>query len=269
MVTITFPNDTRDTINSIRDAIGRYVTFVSHTVSGCYNCTLDPFTDTSINSFCPVCSGTYYISIYSGASINSHITWGQADILNWYTAGQQFDGDVRIQIELTVANLDAVNHCDWIQVDDHCVEIKKKILRGVQPLNRILLDCIELEKEPIDFIILNPIHITPPIPLLPIDFEVGLVDAYTIVVTFNMGITGWLDVGVGIGVNGFAQVVDSAIAQANPAIVYYILGGGFGGVVSGDVVTWEYIELAGNTTSLDGTIILHDIPPTSVTNNVP
>jgi len=146
MVTITFP-DTRDTINSIRDAIGRDVTFISSTVSGCSVCTLDPFTDTATDSFCPTCSGLYWIPTYSGTDILAHITWGSADINNWYTAGWQFDGDVRIQIELTVANLAAVDNCDWVEVDGKKVEIKKRILRGVPGLNRILLDCIELERE--------------------------------------------------------------------------------------------------------------------------
>ncbi len=142
-----WPSNTGLIVNAIRDEIGREVTFVSHTVSGCSICTLDPFTDTSTNSFCPSCSGLYWIPTYSGTDILAHITWGQADILNWYTAGQQFDGDVRLQIEFTVANLATVDNCDWVEVDGKSVEIKKRILRGVKPINRILLDCIELEKE--------------------------------------------------------------------------------------------------------------------------
>jgi hypothetical protein len=146
MVTITWPTAQEvEVIDAIRGAIGREVTFVTSTLSGCYACTLDPVSNTSTNSWCTVCSGKYWIATYSGTLVSGHITWGQSDILNWYSSGQQFDGDVRIQVKNTVANLSLIDNCDWIQVDDHCVEIKKRTLRGVQTLNRILLDCIELE----------------------------------------------------------------------------------------------------------------------------
>src|SRR4030042_252337 len=125
-------------VDAIRDAIGREVNFITHVVSGCYNCSLDPITDTSTNSWCPICSGTYWIKTYSGVLVQAHITWGPADILNWYSAGQQFDGDCRIQVKLTTANLDLVKNCDWVEIDDKKLQIKKTILRGVQPLNRIL-----------------------------------------------------------------------------------------------------------------------------------
>jgi hypothetical protein len=148
MVTITWPTAQEvEVIDAIRGAIGRDVTFVTHVVSGCSasGCSLDPVTNTSTNSYCLSCSGTYWISTYSGTLISGHITWGQADIVNWYSSGQQFDGDCRIQIKYTVSNLSLIDNCDWLQVDDHCLSIKKRTLRGVQTLNRILLDCIELE----------------------------------------------------------------------------------------------------------------------------
>jgi hypothetical protein len=144
---ITFPSNTAEIVDSIRYAIGREVTFVTHTVSGCYNCSLDPITDTSVNSYCSVCSGKFWIPTYSGTQVSGHITWGSADILNWYSAGQQFDGDCRVQIKYTVANLDLVKNCDWIEVDDKKLQVKKTILRGIKPLNRILIDLIELEED--------------------------------------------------------------------------------------------------------------------------
>jgi hypothetical protein len=44
---ISFPEDTEDTIDAIRDAIGREIDFVTATFSGCSTCSLDPVTDTS------------------------------------------------------------------------------------------------------------------------------------------------------------------------------------------------------------------------------
>ena len=67
--------------------------------------------------------------------------------MNWYSAGQQFDGDCRVQVKLTEANLDLVKNCDWAEVDDKKLQVKKTTLRGVQSLNRILVDMIELEED--------------------------------------------------------------------------------------------------------------------------
>jgi hypothetical protein len=144
---ITFPNNTVEIIDEIRGAIGRDVLFYMEDVSPCSGCDLDPNTNTSTNSWCPLCSGAYWITTYSGVTVSGHITWGQADILNWYSAGQMFDGDCRIQIKLTDENAILVDECKWLEADGKKLEIKKKIFRGVQPLNRIILYCIELNKE--------------------------------------------------------------------------------------------------------------------------
>ena len=148
MIAITWPSAQEvEVVDAIRGAIGREVNFITHTVSGCSACSLDPVTNTSTDSWCLTCSGRYWIETYSGTLISGHITWGQADILNWYSAGQQFDGDCRVQIKYTITNLELVKTCDWVEVDDKKLQVKKTILRGVQPLNRILIDLVELEED--------------------------------------------------------------------------------------------------------------------------
>lgn len=144
---ITFPEDTESTIDAIRDAVGRDVYFVSATLSGCTasGCSLDPTTNTSTNSFCTTCSGMYWIPTYIQNAINAHISWGNADILGWVTGGQYFDGDCRVQIKYTDSNLNIVDSAEYVLVDNKTMTIKSKILRGVQNINRILIDLIEKE----------------------------------------------------------------------------------------------------------------------------
>jgi len=141
---ITWPSNTKSIIDEIRGAIGRDVTF--HIVASsipCDYCDLDPTTNTSIDSFCPVCSGNYWIPVYSGVTISGHVTWGNADILNWQTGGMLMDGDCRIQIEYTPENITVVDATEWVEVDNKELEIKKRIYRGVKELNRIILNLIE------------------------------------------------------------------------------------------------------------------------------
>lgn len=147
-MTIIWPSNTKDIIDSIREAIGRDVEFMYvYSTITCSACNLDPVTNTSDNSFCPVCSGLYYITTISGYTAGAVITWKPADILNWQPAGQLMDGDCLIQVELTDAIVDILPKTKTVVVDNRIMEIKSKVPRGVQPLNRILLSLIEKEEE--------------------------------------------------------------------------------------------------------------------------
>lgn len=142
---ITFPSNTRDVINDIRNAIGREVYFYTETKVPCSGCSLDPVTDTSTNPFCNICNGVGYIITEHMTTVSAHVTWVGLDSVNWQSGGQIFTGDVGLQIEHTSSNMNLVDNCRYIVVDNKKVEVKKKILRGVPQLNRILLDCMEDE----------------------------------------------------------------------------------------------------------------------------
>lgn len=142
---IVFPNDTEDTIDAIRGAIGRTVTFVTITLTTCDVCELDPVTNTSLDSFCIYCSGLYWMPASSGYNVIAHITWGNADQLNWVTGGQLIDGDCRVQVKYTSELITELNRTDYIIVDEKNFEINSKIYRGVPELNRVLIDLIEKE----------------------------------------------------------------------------------------------------------------------------
>jgi hypothetical protein len=144
MVTITWPTNTTEITDAIREAIGRDVVFyVLAGSSECPACNLDPTTGTSTDSFCEVCSGSYYIPIYSGATILGHVFWVNHDILNWQTGGQLYDGDCNIQIKYTQDNITILDNTKWVEVDGKSLEIKSRDMRGVPQVNRILLTLIE------------------------------------------------------------------------------------------------------------------------------
>jgi len=146
MVSINWPSDTDEVIDAIRGAIGRDVTFYCVASSyGCPVCNLDPATGTSDDSFCPVCSGKYYIDVITGVTVSAVISWGPSDKLNWESGGQFLGGDCVIQIDLTPFNEEVVKRTKFVSVDSRIMEIRKIVRRGVRTLNRMLLSLLEVE----------------------------------------------------------------------------------------------------------------------------
>ena len=108
MPLITFPTNTADIIDQIRTAIGRIIVIDIPYISECPTCSLDPITNVSADSFCPTCSGLYWIPTLSGYPVLAHITWGPVDNLAWVTGGQLLEGECRVQVKYTSDNLIAV-----------------------------------------------------------------------------------------------------------------------------------------------------------------
>jgi hypothetical protein len=137
-----------EVVDAIRLAIGRdtlwYVTISSYP---CPLCDLDPVSNTSTDSFCNTCGGDYWIPVQSGILISGHVTWGHSELLNWQNGGKLDDGECRVQVKYDPDNLYAVDNADYVIVDEKKMNIKKRVLRGVQNINRILVDLIEEEKE--------------------------------------------------------------------------------------------------------------------------
>lgn len=144
---ITWPSGTRDTIENIINTIGRDVLFYSSTLSGCYNCSLDPVTNTSTDSFCGVCSGVYWIPTWSGDSIRAHVTWKFADNEEYHTGGSVFLGDGIVKVMYSGPYMDIIDNSDYAVVDGKQVDIQKITLLGVPSVNRIILDFKERSKE--------------------------------------------------------------------------------------------------------------------------
>lgn len=143
---ITFPKDTAETIHDIIDTIGRDVTFYTISSYPCSGCSLDPVTNTSTNSFCPSCSGVYWIPVFSGYTVKAHVTWKFADLQQWETGGWNFAGDGIIKVVISGPIMEVIENTDYVAFDDKTVNIEKITLLGVPALNRVILDFKEREK---------------------------------------------------------------------------------------------------------------------------
>jgi len=147
---IVFPTNTTETINNIRNAIGRLTDFYYvYSSMPCPSgaCHLDPITNTSTNSWCIICSGNYWIPLYSKQSILAHVTWGASDLASWQTGGLIYDGDCTLQIAYSGGVEDLIDKTRFVVVDNKQMEIKKSALRGFQGINRVILTLIEKEEE--------------------------------------------------------------------------------------------------------------------------
>jgi hypothetical protein len=146
--TITWPTDTADSIDAIRNAIGRNIV-INVTVSGtpcpASGCLLDPVTGLSTDQFCAVCSGFYYINTASGYTVLAHVNWGQADTPIWETGGRVVEGDCLVQIKYTVANETAVDDSKSFVVDGKVLVKEAVDYRGVPNINRILVTLTQEE----------------------------------------------------------------------------------------------------------------------------
>jgi len=137
---ITWPTNTADVINEIRDNIGRDIT-IKVLIDGtpCPICELDPITNTSTDSFCEVCSGVYWLNTTSGYVINAHVRWMGADTPLYTPGGAIYEGDCIATIEYTEENLQNVQNSDSFIIDEKDLYLEKYTMRGVPTINRIRL----------------------------------------------------------------------------------------------------------------------------------
>lgn len=145
-MTIFWPTGTPNTIDDIREAIGRNITILI-TVSGvpCPACGLNPVSNLSTNPFCPVCGGTYWTNTSSGYIVKAHVTIGEID-LPWRVAGGYLEkGEATVQIKYTPQNLYAVEHASYYIVDGKTYLQDDISYRGVPDINRMVITLKEQE----------------------------------------------------------------------------------------------------------------------------
>lgn len=141
-----FPSNTKEQIRQMIDYDGRQVTFyVVESVSGCYLCDLDPISQTSTDSYCPICSGQYWIETYSGWDVTAHVTWGKHDSKQWETGGMIDNGDCTVKFIFSGWMQDIIDDTKYVIVDDREMNIVNVILRGVPEINRVLVNLKEKE----------------------------------------------------------------------------------------------------------------------------
>lgn len=142
-----WPTNTREVISGIIDEIGRDVEiWYVWSSYACPVCTLDPITDTSNDSFCPTCSGEYWIDVMSGVEELAHVTW-KFDFGNEFqTGGRNFIGDARVKFMHTDEMEDLVKEAKYLIVDGKTMNVERTTLLGAPQINRIILDLKEKEE---------------------------------------------------------------------------------------------------------------------------
>jgi len=137
-MTITFPTDTKEVIDDIREAIGRNVTInVKTTGTPCPVCDLDPVTNTSTDSFCETCDGKYWIDTTTPVVVLGHVRWIKNNQPLYTPGGVIDEGDCIVTIEYTAQNLQYVENSEsWI-VDGQDMYYKTHVPRGKPDINRI------------------------------------------------------------------------------------------------------------------------------------
>lgn len=141
---IHWPDNTKDIIDRIREAIGRPITFFVPVYEDvCPACDQDPLTGKSTNPFCPVCFGSGYQTTWVETSVLAHVRWGKAEGSLLYPGAKIVTGDCAATIEFSEENVALVETAKYVIVDGKTLYIDSYDLRGVQPINRIVLNLVQ------------------------------------------------------------------------------------------------------------------------------
>lgn len=143
---IVWPSNTKSIIDQIRSTVGRPITinYIAST-SGCSNPldSLDPISNKSTLSLCPICSGQYWIPQMKQYTVNGIVQWGVADDATWYTGGETHTGDCTAQIAYD-PNVDFIYQNSMTAVvDNRQMTIHRAIFRGTPTVNRVILVMFE------------------------------------------------------------------------------------------------------------------------------
>lgn len=142
-----FPLNTRQFIQEMIDQIGRPVEFYNIvTVSGCPDCDYDPVAETSTDSFCPTCSGEYWIATYSGLQLDAHISYGEIDNKAWMTGGIIDNGIITAKVMHSGWIEEYINETEYVTIEDREYDIVNVDIRGVPEVNRIIIKLKEKER---------------------------------------------------------------------------------------------------------------------------
>jgi len=141
---ISWPSNTAEIINKIRETIGRLITiYVNVSGTACPVCTLDPVTNLSTDPFCLTCEGNYWLAVTSAWTCSAHIRWRRTDQPIWSPGGIVDEGDCKVTIALSGSALYNVQNSNYFIVDDIDLYMKNYYQKGVQPLNRITVILME------------------------------------------------------------------------------------------------------------------------------
>lgn len=132
----------KDTIDSVRENIGRYATFYTVDLSACPLCVTndlyDPVNDVSFNIYCPTCSGKYWTEQAVGHEILARVHWVNDEQITATPGGKYWIGEATLTIN--IADIDIAEQCQnesgKVVVDGHDMQIVRIIPLGAPDINR-------------------------------------------------------------------------------------------------------------------------------------
>lgn len=142
---IQFPQ-TKTTKNEIREAIGRPTTFIlTGDKSECPTCSgagfYDSVNELSLNPFCAVCSGAYWIVGDVSIDLVAHVRHRTGDESDWGIAGSVDVGDCTITISIDDLSDSQIVRLKEIVTDGRRFRVFRTIKRGVKERDRIRFSC--------------------------------------------------------------------------------------------------------------------------------
>lgn len=133
-----FPEGSKEAIDKIRATVGRLVTInvlAGRIACTGVDCSYDPITGHSTNSFCLICDGLYWQETYSGYLVSGHIRWQGADMDVRFTGGIIPFGDCKVTITYNDKNMQRVVDSTTWYVDNKTLYMQDFIMRGIRGPN--------------------------------------------------------------------------------------------------------------------------------------
>lgn len=130
------------TIDSVRENIGRYVTFYTVALSACPLCAsnnlYDPVGDVSFNIMCPTCKGSYWIEQAVGTEVLARVHWVNDEAVTATPGGKYYLGEATLTINIADLELaeQTQSEAGKVVVDGHSMTITKIIPMGAPDINR-------------------------------------------------------------------------------------------------------------------------------------
>lgn len=137
------PDWIKATIDTVRENIGRYVTFYTVAKSACPLCEsgdlYDPINDVSFNVLCPTCAGAYWLEAAVGTEVLARVHWVNDEQITATPGGKFWLGEAHVTIDPSYLELaeECQSESGKVVVDKHNMQITKILPMGAPTINRI------------------------------------------------------------------------------------------------------------------------------------
>jgi len=134
-------------IDTVREQIGRDVTFYTSKSHICTDCVAsgyyDPASNTSFNFVCPICIGTGWTNSVDATVVKARIHWAGDERIQMTPGGKYYIGDCQLTVDPEYHGLaqEAMKDSGKVLVDGRDMRITAINPMGAPTVNRIRLVC--------------------------------------------------------------------------------------------------------------------------------